>query len=329
MSRTVADEPLARFRWFRTGDFDEARLNVSRQFRDHALTSIGPLRTLDTVQNSVRLHDVSLHYLDYGGGVRVRADALDSFYLVVAPLGGRARLRCGGVETVCDDRNALVMSTTRNFRIDWQADCKTLIARIERTGLEQRLAADIGTPPRHAIEFHPGLATDSGCGLIFKDTIVALCRRLDADDTLLSSAIACAEIEQVLLELLLERHDHSYSRILHGSCGRAPPRSVIAAAEYAEAYSDRVITLADLSRIAGVSGRALQHGFQQHYRQTPIQFLRRIRLAKVRDELARADPAAGVTVTAVALKWGFTHLGRFSGFYQRQFGETPSATLRR
>jgi transcriptional regulator GlxA family with amidase domain len=34
-------------------------------------------------------------------------------------------------------------------------------------------------------------------------------------------------------------------------------------------------------------------------------------------------------VTTVALRHGFTHLGRFSAYYQSAFGELPRTTLRR
>ena len=34
-------------------------------------------------------------------------------------------------------------------------------------------------------------------------------------------------------------------------------------------------------------------------------------------------------ITTVALRHGFSHLGRFSAFYQSTFGEVPSATLHR
>jgi AraC-like DNA-binding protein len=329
MNQQFADEPLARFRWFRTSDFDEAREQVSRQFRDHVLDSVGPLRQLDTIQNSVGLRDMSLHYLDYGAAVRVRADALDSFYLIVVPLGGSARLIAGGVETPCDVGNAAIFSTSRSFQFDWQSDCRSLILRIEREAVDRKLAAYTGSRPRLPIEFQPRLATDSGCGRLFKDTLAAVTRQLDAGDELRFHPILCGEVEQFLLGMLLQNHDHTYARALTTPLGRTPPRSAIVAAEYIEAHAGQVIALEDLTHAAGVSGRALQMSFRQYYGVSPMEFLQRVRLRKVRDELERAEPESGVTVTCVALKWGFSHLGRFSGLYRDHFGEAPAATLRR
>jgi transcriptional regulator GlxA family with amidase domain len=55
--------------------------------------------------------------------------------------------------------------------------------------------------------------------------------------------------------------------------------------------------------------------------------LRQIRLQLVREELLRSDKATNVT--AIAVRHGFMHLGRFSAQYRAAFGEGPSATLRR
>lgn len=59
----------------------------------------------------------------------------------------------------------------------------------------------------------------------------------------------------------------------------------------------------------------------------PVEWLRRHRLDGARRDLR--EGAGGQGVTEVAMKWGFLHLGRFSSSYAQQFGEPPSATLRR
>jgi transcriptional regulator GlxA family with amidase domain len=77
----------------------------------------------------------------------------------------------------------------------------------------------------------------------------------------------------------------------------------------------------------GVSVRSLQEGFRQWRNTTPNDFLRQTRLRLVREDLLRADESTDVT--AVALRHGFAHPGRFSGYYRAAFGELPHVTLRR
>jgi AraC family transcriptional regulator, ethanolamine operon transcriptional activator len=49
-------------------------------------------------------------------------------------------------------------------------------------------------------------------------------------------------------------------------------------------------------------------------------------LQLARDALRRSDGEADVT--SVAIRYGFSHFGRFSAYYRSAFGEPPSATLR-
>jgi transcriptional regulator GlxA family with amidase domain len=92
-------------------------------------------------------------------------------------------------------------------------------------------------------------------------------------------------------------------------------------------YAGTSNTVSDVAAHLGVSLRSLQTGFRQWRATTPNAFLRKIRLQLVRDELLRSGEET--QVTRVALRHGFSHLGRFSAFYQSTFGEVPSATLRR
>ena len=87
------------------------------------------------------------------------------------------------------------------------------------------------------------------------------------------------------------------------------------------------ITMTDVATAAYVSTRGLHAAFTRERGETPMQYLRRIRLESIRSELLAGG--ADVTVAAVARRWGFTHLPRFAAQYQRVFGERPSETLRR
>ncbi|WP_420843129.1 helix-turn-helix domain-containing protein [Cryptosporangium phraense] len=83
------------------------------------------------------------------------------------------------------------------------------------------------------------------------------------------------------------------------------------------------------SDAARTSSRAVQNAFRRHYDTTPLGYLRQIRLDRARRELQAADPSAGDTVAAIALRWGFGAPGRFSHAYRARYGQPPSRTLRR
>ena len=86
--------------------------------------------------------------------------------------------------------------------------------------------------------------------------------------------------------------------------------------------------MTDLCRAAAVSERALQYAFKEVIGLTPVAYLTRLRLHRLRQALLAATHGS-TTVSAAALDWGFWHFGEFSRAYKECFGELPSDTLRR
>jgi len=103
---------------------------------------------------------------------------------------------------------------------------------------------------------------------------------------------------------------------------------VKAAEDHALSHADERIYVTDLCRAAAVSERALEYAFKETLGLTPVAYLTRLRLHRVRQALLAATQG-GTTVSTVALDWGFWHFGEFSRAYKACFGELPSDTLRR
>lgn len=133
--------------------------------------------------------------------------------------------------------------------------------------------------------------------------------------------------DEYLLTLLLHQHPHSYSAVLAAPVPVPVPGIVRRAENYMTEHAASALCIPDVAAVLGVSVRSLQEGFRQWRNTTPKEFLRQTRLRLVREELLRADES--MDVTSVALRHGFTHLGRFSGYYQQAYGELPGITLRR
>jgi AraC-like DNA-binding protein len=86
------------------------------------------------------------------------------------------------------------------------------------------------------------------------------------------------------------------------------------------------ITLDTLATVAEVSTRSIQMAFRRHLGCTPSQFVRARRLEAAHQKLSSGLP--GISVTSVANEYCFFDLGGFARAYRRQYGVSPSQTLR-
>jgi len=109
---------------------------------------------------------------------------------------------------------------------------------------------------------------------------------------------------------------------------QAYSRIVKIAEDYALSHVGDQLHVTDLCRVAGVSERTLENAFKEVMGMTPVAYLIRLRLHRVRKALLAASHGS-TTVSAEALDWGFWHFGEFSRAYKECFGELPSDTLRR
>jgi AraC family transcriptional regulator, ethanolamine operon transcriptional activator len=109
---------------------------------------------------------------------------------------------------------------------------------------------------------------------------------------------------------------------------RSQGRIVRLAEDYALANLAERVHVADLCRITDVSERTLECAFKQVTGLSPVAYLIRLRLHRVRAALLAANPGS-TRVSTEAIKFGFWHFGEFSRAYKQCFGEPPSATLRR
>ena len=103
---------------------------------------------------------------------------------------------------------------------------------------------------------------------------------------------------------------------------------VKAAEDFAMAQSNDRLYVTDLCKMAAVSERTLEYAFKEIMGLTPVTYLTRVRLHRVRQALLAAIPGT-TTVSVEALNRGFWHFGEFSRAYKDCFGELPSETLRR
>jgi len=146
------------------------------------------------------------------------------------------------------------------------------------------------------------------------------------DDHPTSRETAHSELMEALLGVLGSTNNYEPTREERTSQNHS--RIVQLAEDYATRHAMAQVSVTELCKVTGASERTLQYGFKKTMNMTPIAYLTRLRLHRVRRALRKA-PRGSTTVSAEALDWGFWHFGDFSKAYKLCFGETPSKTLNR
>jgi AraC-like DNA-binding protein len=311
-----------------TRSLDEAREAVTRIYLKHDL--IGPADAISMKLNAVSDAYLTLGYLTYQADTELVMPATEDFYVVNLTVVGstRASRQDGGREVTVADERGLVLSPLQAHRVRWAPDAEQLHLKIPRVSLETHLADLLGIAVNDVVDFDYGLDLTTGPGHALLRSVQFLAAELDRPGGLGEMPLAREQLEAYVLTSLLHAGRHQFSDRLSGRedlrrLGRLAP--VIA---YIEANADSPLTPELLARVACVSVRTLHNAFQEQLGESPMAYVRRIRLSRVRAELLRSDPTR-VRVTDVALKWGFMHQSRFAQQYREAFRELPSETLHR
>jgi AraC-like DNA-binding protein len=311
---------------FRTTDVDEAADALGRVYVAAELTPIGT-RSVDMQMNALQLPMLTAGYLGFGVDVAIQADDVTAYY-IDAPVSGRAvsRWRDGGLVKTTTGSVAVFTPGTPCV-LDWSRDCGQICLKIPEPQMRWQLEAMLSRPVRKRITFDRQLKLSTTAANDWYHLVQLLTREVWQRGGLLNHPLALGNLQLLLIQGLLQIQPHNYTEALTESAGAASPAVVNRAIDLMHAHPETPWSTAELARATGASARALQRAFERAGQPSPMMYLRRLRLHHVHAELAANSPDS-VTVTTVAGRWGFVHLGRFASQYRQLFGETPSETLR-
>lgn len=307
--------PLASHGVLRTTSVDAARDSVSASLAPHRLLPAQRGEGFRALHNAVDLDGVSLHFIDYGAEVEVAVDGLD-FQLVQIPLAGRTTI---GTTAVAPG-TAAVTPIGHSLRMRYSVGNPRLMVRVAAAVLRERLG--VAGEGGLVVPAHTGATLDltRGVGRSWRGLVDLVIADLDRPAGLLASPVVAASLRVALVDGLVA------GLAVPGAADTPQETVVRRAARLIEEHCAEPLGTPDVAEAVHLSVRALQAGFQAHLGTTPMAFLRRARLERVRDSLSDGSAAS---VTDAALRWGVTHLGRLAGDYREAFGEAPSETLRR
>lgn len=309
-----------------TRSLEEARDAVTRVYLPHDL--IGPQDSMDMRLNATSDRYLTLGYLTYQAETELRMPAAEQWYHINLQLTGStwASRSNGDREHTPAQHRGLILNPEQANTVRWSADAEQLILKVSRSSLESHLSDLIGRPVTEIVDFDFGLDLSTSSGQSLLRSVEFLATELEKPGGVRDMPLARSHLEAYVLTNLLHAGHHQYSDALAGREDTARLGRLAPVVRYIDEHADAELTPELLARVACVSVRTLHAAFQEQLGQSPMAYVRRIRLGKVRADLLRADPQR-TRVTDVAMRWGFLHQSRFAQQYREQFHELPSVTL--
>lgn len=272
--------------------------------------------------------------LRYGSEVEIKPRPFEGFSLVQMPLRGAMLVESDGERLEVGPGQVAVLPSCRQLKLAWSEACEQIIVRMPHALMRGGLSQFNGFG--NAPGMQPGYLLDGSAARQWAVLLQSLLATVPGqDDTSPLQDPAWVHHVEDGMALFTQLHLRRWveQSLASSPAGRVGVRSLLGTSERLLAAERWVSTrlcaplaLEDLARAAGVSARTF---YMECMRQTgvgPMTWLRDLRLDAARRKLLERKDR---NVTEVAGDCGFGHLGRFSAYYQRRFGELPRETLSR
>ena len=262
----------------------------------------------------------------YEGEMQCDRQAASDKLLIFLPTRGAAVFEPGKKEIWSRPGQGTIVDGTRSESVRLYGPRRHLTLFIDHRKIANHLITILERTISGNLEFHPHIDLTAGPGLALTQLVETTCSGLRGNAPLRQSPLALASLGDAVTHLLLEAAPHRSSDQLVSPIPLPAPRHVKWAIDFMHAHISEPITMAEIAAAAKVSVRTLQQGFRQFRMTTPMAYLHELRLTAAHQDLMNTHEAQ--SVADIALKWGFTHLGRFAADYRKRFGLLPSQTMR-
>lgn len=279
--------------------------------------------------NVLKSMSTTMGVIEYGTDVTIgiRNETPLNCYSLSLPVTGEQELITPSGRLVSNRDTGVIVSPEDTQELTIAGNCRKIQVAITRTAMRQVLQELLQRPAEQALIFEPGMDAGSGRQAAWWRMVRHLLSEMEGAAELYGDSYFSADLEKALIKGLILSQPNNYSAALAQAAATKHPHYLLRAKEFMHARAHESLALEDVEAAAGVSRHKLFEGFRQYFGLSPMAYLKQYRLEQVRRSLL--DDRNHGNVSSIAMDWGFTHLGRFSADYRKQFGETPSQTVTR
>ena len=319
--------PLNEYEILHSRDLDEVRERVASFYCPHSLYLKSARGGLDTRHHRVSFGHISFNYLSYGADVSVVPGEFERFYMIELPLSGAACINYGKNSVRSEASTGAVVSPTQSVSSEWSGDARRLMVQIDRDIMERYATSILGHPLKYPLDFDLELDLSCGIGRGLRGYVEYITRQVNEDNYFDKYHLVRRQVVRSILAMLLNGQANTYSKEIKAVEMPGAPRHIQRAYDYIMDHYDEDIGIDDIIKVSGISARSLFAGFKRYKGVSPMMALKARRLQAVHDDLKLMGPDG--TITRIAYKWGFSHMGNFARDYQKMFGELPSETVQK
>jgi AraC-like DNA-binding protein len=305
-------------------NFDQALAVMQRHF-PQKYEVLGRKKQCRVRLQYVKLSAMTLSYSTFSAAMEIRSSPTKPFYSIYFRRYGSAEYTVGQRSFITSPLRGSLLPGLQAVRVVTGPNWHTFATRISPEVITLELSRLLDREILRPIEFNPAVEYGRGAGRYVRQLLGRLYEGCRSGSSV--GSLGVRQMERSLISLILEGLDHNYAKLVNGPKREIAPWQLRRVEDFILQSADEPHTLGELAVVGGVSARSLQNMFLRRRGCSPMEFLRRVRLDRVHDELCY--PANETTVTSAALRWGFMHLSRFAAEYRAKFGENPSQTLRR
>lgn len=319
--------PLTNHPLFDIEDVDKARQVLSGLYGNVSLEPERPVAAFNGFSNGIELPRITINYTRLDEAYMAsKAEPID-FYSIQLMGSGIHVFDIDREQKIGTRRQGLMLSAGQKIRIQGSKNNSILALIIKETDMRSSITTFTGHDRFPSIRFARSLELTTQKNSSLLSIISTFINELNRSGGILEAPAAVAGFENLLITTFLFGLDHNLTHVLRQPAKEAGTDLVRKVEEYLESHASLAIDMERLASETAHSISSIYRTFKRYRGYTPMEFLQNVRFSTVRKHLL--NPCQGDTVTQIALKHGFFHLGRFSVVYKQRFGESPGVTLKK
>jgi AraC-like DNA-binding protein len=297
---------------------------VTRSYRETKVWPIGEQSGFDIRLQLSSIRNLKLAHLSSPSGYRYTQVCTEKGYF------GLFLVQSGSVRLNSKDAAVEVAAGTAHLRLggerlEFEASAGSTLLHAEiPIARYASLASNHAAAPEEQLGDLESVIQIEAHGLsIIEDMAMVLIGDQSDIHPFIRSPFAALRVKEAIIAAFIEywpSHGSAGGMAAYGNTSRR-------AISWLHEHLQEDFTMEDVAKAIGVSLRGMQQAFKDDVGTSPINYVQRLRLQRVHQDLL--DPSCGMSVSEVAHEWGFRHLGYFAARYRTLYGEAPSETRRK